>query len=46
MIFLATIVIWFLQSFDTRLNVVSDSADSLLALIGQVLALSLIHIYF
>ena len=37
-IFLATMVIWFLQSFDTRLNVVSDSADSLLALIGQVLA--------
>ena len=37
-IFWATIVIWFLQSFDTRLNVVSDSADSLLALIGQVLA--------
>lgn len=30
-IFLATIVIWFLQSFDSRLNVVSDSADSLLA---------------
>ena len=37
-IFLSTMVIWFLQSFDTRLNVVSDSADSLLALIGQVLA--------
>ena len=34
--FLATIIIWFLQSFDTRLNVVSDSADSLLALIGRV----------
>ena len=34
-IFWATIVIWFLQSFDTRLNVVSDSV---LALIGQVLA--------
>ena len=34
-IFLATIIIWFLQSFDTRLNVVTDSADSLLALIGQ-----------
>ena len=32
-IFLATIIIWFLQSFDTRLNVVSDSAGSLLALI-------------
>ena len=37
-IFLATIVIWFLQSFDTRLNVVTDSADSLLAAIGQWLA--------
>ena len=37
-IFWATIVIWFLQSFDTRLNVVSDSSGSLLALIGQVIA--------
>ena len=37
-IFLATVVIWFLQTFDTRLNVVTDSADSLLALIGQWLA--------
>ena len=37
-IFAATIIIWFLQSFDTRLNVVTDSADSLLALIGQWLA--------
>ena len=37
-IFLATVVIWFLQSFDTRLNVVTDSADSLLALHGQWLA--------
>ena len=37
-IFLATIIIWFLQSFDTRLNVVSDSAGSLLALIGQFIA--------
>ena len=37
-IFLATIVIWFLQSFDTRLNVVDSSADSLLAMIGQFLA--------
>ena len=34
-IFLATIIIWFLQSFDTRLNVVSDSAGSLLAMIGR-----------
>ena len=37
-IFLATVVIWFLQSFDTRLNVVTDSADSLLALVGQWIA--------
>ena len=37
-IFLATIVIWFLQSFDIRLNVVADSADSLLALIGRWIA--------
>ena len=37
-IFLATIIIWFLQSFDTRLNVVADSAQSLLALIGRWIA--------
>lgn len=37
-IFAATIVIWFLQSFDTRLNVVSNSSDSLLALIGRFIA--------
>lgn len=37
-IFVATILIWFLQTFDTRLNVVTDSADSLLAIIGQFLA--------
>ena len=37
-IFLATIIIWFLQRFDIRLNVVADSADSLLALIGRWIA--------
>lgn len=37
-IFVGTIVIWFLQSFDSRLNVVADSADSLLAMIGRVIA--------
>ena len=37
-IFVASIVIWFLQTFDTRLNVVADSADSLLAIIGRALA--------
>ena len=31
-IFMASIVIWFLQTFDVRLNVVVDSKDSLLAL--------------
>ena len=37
-IFLATIIIWFLQSFDAKLNVVTNSADSLLAMIGQWIA--------
>lgn len=37
-IFLATILIWFLQTFDFRMNVVTDSQDSLLALIGQWIA--------
>ncbi len=37
-IFLATIIIWFLQSFDTRLNVVTDSDDRLLALVGRWIA--------
>lgn len=36
-IFVATIIIWFLQTFDTRLNVVSDSQDSLLAILGGVI---------
>ncbi len=37
-IFLATMVIWFLQSFDLRLNLVTDSGDSILAAIGGLLA--------
>lgn len=37
-IFVATIIIWFLQSFDLRLNVVSDSSDSILAVIGQIIS--------
>lgn len=37
-IFLATVIIWFLQSFDRRLNPVTDSAQSLLATIGQWIA--------
>ena len=37
-IFVATIIIWFLQTFDTRFNVVTDGTDSLLALIGKWIA--------
>lgn len=37
-IFLASVIIWFLQSFDMRLNVVTDSSQSLLALIGGLIA--------
>lgn len=33
-IFVATIIIWFLQSFDARLNIVTRSQDSLLAAIA------------
>ena len=37
-IFIATIIIWFLQTFDMHLNVVSDSQNSLLAILASVLA--------
>ena len=37
-IFLATIVIWFLQSFDLHLRMVEDSHDSILALLSGVIA--------
>ena len=37
-IFIATVIIWFLRSFDTRLNFVTDSSVSLLALIGRFVA--------
>ncbi len=37
-ILIATVVIWFLQTFDMRLNVVADSADSILAAIGRLIA--------
>ena len=37
-IFVATLVIWFLESFDARLNFVTNSADSLLAAIGRFLS--------
>ena len=37
-IFMATIVIWFLQSFSLRLNLVTDSQDSILAMIAGWIA--------
>ena len=37
-IFVASLLIWFLQTFDSRLNVVTDSAGSLLAALGGLLA--------
>lgn len=37
-IFIATIVIWFLQNFDLHMNMVSDSRDSMLAVIGSLIA--------
>ena len=37
-IFVASLVIWFLQTFDTRINPVSDNAQSLLAGLGGLLA--------
>ena len=37
-IFLATIIIWFLQSFDLHLNLVDNSQNSILAAIGSLIA--------
>ena len=36
-ILIATIVVWFLQSFDMHLNMVSDSSDSILAVVSGLL---------
>ena len=37
-IFVASLVIWFLQTFDTRINPVLDNSQSLLAALGGLLA--------
>ena len=37
-IFIATILIWFLQTFDTRLNIVTDSQNSILAVVAGLVA--------
>ncbi len=36
-ILVATVVVWFLQSFNLRLNMVTDSADSILAAVSSLL---------
>lgn len=37
-IFVATMIIWFLQTFDTRINVTANSSQSMLAIIGRWIA--------
>ncbi len=37
-ILIATMVVWFLQSFDHRFNLVSDSSDSILAMVSGFIA--------
>lgn len=37
-IFLATLAIWFLQTFDMHLNIVTDSKDSILAMLAGAIA--------
>lgn len=37
-IFLASLVIWFLQTFDLHFNIVKDAEDSILAMIGGIVA--------
>ncbi len=37
-IFLATVLIWFLQNFDIRLNVVQENSQSILASLGRLVA--------
>ena len=45
-IFIATVVIWFLQSFDYHLDPVSDSSNSLLAAVGRAVAVLFIPLGF
>ena len=37
-IFMATVIIWFMQTFDTRLNVVENSGSSILAALGRLVS--------
>ena len=35
---MASVVIWFLRSFDVRFNLVSDSSESILAALGSLIS--------
>lgn len=37
-IFFASVIVWFLQTFDLKFNVVTDSTESILAFIGKAIA--------
>ncbi len=37
-IFAATVIIWFLQTFDPKLNVAADTSESILAVLGSFIA--------
>ena len=45
-IFIATIIIWFLQTFDIRLNPVADSKDSILAVVGRFISVVFVPLGF
>ena len=45
-IFIATIVVWFLQTFDIRLNPVADGSDSILASIGRLVSVIFVPLGF
>lgn len=45
-IFLATIIIWFLQSFDFQLYSVANSTDSMLAVIGRLISTAFVPLGF
>lgn len=45
-IFVASVAVWFLQSFDMRLNVVADSAESILASVGRFISAAFVPLGF
>ncbi|MCL2214497.1 MAG: ferrous iron transport protein B [Treponema sp.] len=45
-IFIATVIIWFLQSFDLRLNYTADGTESILASIGRLISVIFVPLGF